>query len=306
MPRANPLARVKLPPAKPLPSTIVQRWRPVNELLLEAEPRLSGRWEIDKSVASVDTRGGSRTAEAALRGFLSDRLADYAELRNDPDEDATSNLAPYLHFGHISAHQVFDAIARQEDWSPDRLGEKADGRREGWWGMSDSAEAFLDQVITWRELGANFAVHRNDYADYDSLPDWAHTTLHKHAHDRRDHLYDFDQFEKGATHDRLWNAAQTQLVREGRVHNYLRMLWGKKILEWSASPRDALDTMVELNNKYALDGCDANSYSGIFWVLGRYDRPFGPERPVFGKVRYMSSENTARKVRLRDYLEQWS
>lgn len=304
-PKANPLARIRLPRAGPLPPSIVQRWRPANELLLQSVPSLSRRWMIDHSVEPVETPGGSTAAEAALRRFVRFRLAGYAELRNHPDDDATSGLAPYLHFGHVSAHQTFDAVAQHEGWSPDRLSDRVDGRREGWWGMSESAEAFLDQVVTWRELGVNFCVHRPDYADYDSLPDWARATLAKHARDRREHVYTLAQFERAATHDPLWNAAQRQLVLEGRMHNYLRMLWGKKILEWSASPRDALATMIELNNKYALDGCDPNSYSGICWVVGRYDRPFGPERPVFGKIRYMSSQNTARKVRVRAYLDRY-
>ena len=126
-----------------------------------------------------------------------------------------------------------------------------------------------------------------------------------HADDPREPSYTLEQFESAATHDPLWNAAQRQLVREGRIHNYLRMLWGKKILEWSASPQAALEILIELNNKYALDGRNPNSYSGIFWVLGRYDRAWGPERPIFGTIRYMSSENTARKVRVKEYLRRY-
>ena len=301
-PKRNPLARVKLPQAEPLSEKIVQRWRPVNELLLDRLPKSSRRWAVDRSVEPVDTVGGSRAAERVLRRFVRSRLDDYTEQRNHPDEQATSELAPYLHFGHVSSHQIFDAVARHDDWSPDRLGTRAAGQREGWWGMSKSAEAFLDQLVTWRELGTNFCVLRSDHADYDSLPDWAKKTLARHARDRREWVYSLEQFDRSATHDPLWNAAQTQLVREGRMHNYLRMLWGKKIVEWSASPQDALEVMIELNNRYALDGCDPNSYSGIFWVLGRYDRPFGPERDVFGKVRYMSSQNTAKKVRVKKYL----
>jgi len=124
--------------------------------------------------------------------------------------------------------------------------------------------------------------------------------------DRRPYVYSLEEFEAGRTHDPLWNAAQMQLVRKGWIHNYLRMLWGKKILEWAASPRDALNVMIELNNRYALDGRDPNSYSGIFWVLGRFDRAWGPERPIFGKVRYMSSKNTARKVRVREYVTKYA
>ena len=172
--------------------------------------------------------------------------------------------------------------------------------------MEESAEAFLDQLVTWRELGFNMAWQRDDHEAYRSLPDWARETLEKHEKDYRPHIYSFDEFEHAQTHDELWNAAQIQLVREGRLHNYLRMLWGKKILEWSPSPKEAAETMVELNNKYALDGQDPNSYSGIFWCLGRYDRPWGPERPIFGKVSYLSSENTARKVKVRRFLETYA
>ncbi len=130
--------------------------------------------------------------------------------------------------------------------------------------------------------------------------------MDRHRKDPRPSLYDLDHFENADTHDSIWNAAQTQLKREGRLHNYIRMLWGKKILEWTRSPEEALDIMIHLNNKYALDGRNPNSYTGIFWTLGRYDRPWAPERPVFGKIRYMSSQNTARKLRLKQYLRKYS
>jgi deoxyribodipyrimidine photo-lyase len=183
---------------------------------------------------------------------------------------------------------------------------KAAGKRLGWWNMSASAEEFLDEVITWRELGYNFTSMRADYDRYASLPAWAVATLDAHACDRRHPRYSLRQFERADTHDPVWNAAQVQLIREGRIHNYMRMLWGKKILEWSSSPRHALQIMVELNNKYALDGRDPNSYSGIFWILGRFDRPWGPERPIFGNVRYMSSDAARRKFHLEGYLEKYS
>ena len=172
--------------------------------------------------------------------------------------------------------------------------------------MSRNAEAFLDQLITWRELGYNMCANLHTYDLYESLPAWAQDTLDGHRKDPRPLLYGLEHFENADTHDPLWNAAQTQLKREGRVHNYLRMLWGKKILEWTPSPEEALDIMIHLNNKYALDGRNPNSYSGIFWILGRYDRPWAPERPVFGKIRYMSSQNTARKLRLKQYLRKYS
>jgi deoxyribodipyrimidine photo-lyase len=172
--------------------------------------------------------------------------------------------------------------------------------------MSEGAEAFLDQLVTWRELGLNAALHLPGFTNYRSLPDWARATLDRHRRDPRETVYGLREFEAARTHDPLWNAAQRQLVAEGTIHTYLRMLWGKKILEWSASPREALAIMVELNNLYALDGRDPNSWSGIFWCLGRYDRPWGPERPIFGKIRYMSSQNTARKVRVKDYIRKYA
>ena len=147
---------------------------------------------------------------------------------------------------------------------------------------------------------------RSDFDQFESLPEWSRKTLEDHTSDPRDHLYELGQFESASTHDPLWNAAQWQLVTTGKMHNYLRMLWGKKILEWSPTPRDALDVMLELNNKYALDGRNPNSYSGIFWVLGRYDRAWGPERPIFGKIRFMSSANTARKLKVKGYIQQFT
>ncbi len=172
--------------------------------------------------------------------------------------------------------------------------------------MSESAEAFLDQLITWRELGYNMCWQREDYDQYESLPEWAQITLAKHDRDHREYCYELEEFEAANTHNALWNAAQTQLVTEGRMHNYMRMLWGKKILHWSESPQEALKIMIHLNNKYALDGRNPNSYSGIFWCLGRYDRAWGPERPIFGKIRYMSSKNTARKFHVDGYLQRYS
>ena len=173
--------------------------------------------------------------------------------------------------------------------------------------MSEGAEGFIDQMLTWRELGYTFChVRWKDYDQFDSLPGWALETLEVHASDRRPVLYDLEAMDNAKTHDMLWNAAQRQLRREGVIHNYLRMLWAKKILEWTEHPRIALDVLVDLNNRYSLDGRNPNSYSGIFWCLGRFDRAWGPERQIFGKIRYMSSENTARKVRVKDYMAQYA
>ena len=305
-PRASPLRGIRLPRLASLDQGIEERWTPASPKLLKGGAEVMRRLPLDHGVAPVDLRGGSGAARRALRIFLEDRLQDYAEKRNQPQVEATSGLSPYLHFGHISVHQVFHELREAEDWFFDRLSEKAAGGKAGWWGMGAPAEAFLDELITWRELGFNMCWQREDHDRYESLPEWAVTTLEGHIYDERDYLYNLDEFEKGRTHDPLWNAAQMQLVKEGRIHNYLRMLWGKKILQWSSTPRKALEVMIELNNKYALDGRDPNSFSGIFWILGRYDRAWGPERPIFGKVRYMSCKNTARKVRVKEYIKRYA
>jgi deoxyribodipyrimidine photo-lyase len=176
----------------------------------------------------------------------------------------------------------------------------------GFWGMHEAAESFLDQLVTWRELGFNRCALTVDPGPYESLPDWARETLEEHAGDERPYVYWLEQLERAETHDELWNAAQNQLRADGRIHNYLRMLWGEKILHWSESPRAALDVMFGLNDRYALDGRDPSSISGITWVLGRHDRPWGPEREVFGKVRFISSANTRRKLRVDAYAERWN
>ncbi len=286
-----------------IPSGIAARWPPAE---LDDPASLVARLPIDHTVPPVELHGGCAAARARLAAFVGQILPRYATDRNRPELDATSRLSPYLHFGHISAHEVFAQVAAAEEWSPARLASDASGRRTGWWGMNESAEAFLDQLVTWRELGFNRCLRVDGYDRFEALPAWARKTLAEHASDPREVIYDIGHFEHARTHDPLWNAAQNQLRREGRIHNYLRMLWGKKILEWSESGRTALATMIALNDKYALDGRDPNSYTGILWVLGLHDRAWGPERPVFGKVRYMSSANTARKYRVRRYIEEYA
>jgi deoxyribodipyrimidine photo-lyase len=211
-----------------------------------------------------------------------------------------------LHFGHISIEEVVEkALATTGDWTPAPLCAGARGKREGFYCDDDDVNAFLDEAITWRDVGFQWHWGRSrDTASLETaLPAWALATLRKHAADRREHVYTPEEWEAGATHDPLWNTAQRELVSTGTIHNYLRMLWGKKVLEWSPSPEEAYRTLVHLNNKYALDGRDPNSYTNILWCFGLFDRPWPPERPVFGTVRYISSENTARKFPLAAYLE---
>jgi deoxyribodipyrimidine photo-lyase len=299
-PLADPLKGVRLPRLAALPPELVPA---------DLSALLSGgiaALPIDHGVGPGIMRGGWKAAQAAQDDFFGHHLADYAAQRSDVETSAASGFSPYLHFGHLSPHQVVAALWAQEGWSPERLAPTATASREGWWGMSANAEAFIDQLLTWRELGYHFCFHRPDYASYESLPVWARASLDAHSSDQRTHRYTLAEFATSQTHDPLWNAAQRQLLSEGRMHNYLRMLWAKKILEWSASPRQALATMIELNNRYALDGRNPNSYSGIMWCLGRFDRPWAPQRPIFGCIRYMSSDNTARKMRVKGYLARYA
>lgn len=286
-----------------VPAAVAKRWPGATDAMLEARPEALQSLPIDHDVAPVGMTGGASAAAKQLRGFLGKGLANYGD-RNHPDADSTSGLSPYLHFGHISAHQIFHDVASQEEWSRDRLASQTMGQRT-WLGMSEPAEGFLDQLLTWRELGYNFALQRPDYAEFDSLPDWARQTLEQHEPDERPFLYSADEFDRAATHDELWNAAQRELRGSGVMHNYLRMLWGKKVLHWTRSPREALAILIELNNRYALDGRNPNSYSGIFWVFGRFDRPWGPKREIFGSIRYMTSDSTLRKLNLKSYLHRW-
>ncbi len=295
-----------LPKSKPVPASILRRWAPASAKMLEASPSSFASLPIDHQVTAVPESRGSEAARHQWREFLWEKLDHYDQDRNLPEQEGSSGISAALHFGTLSSHQVVTELFDREDWNESRLAKTKDGKREGWWGMSKAAEAFLDQVITWREVGYNFCSHRTDYDRYSSLPDWARQTLREHEGDPRASVYSLEQFETSKTHDPLWNAAQRQLVLEGRMHNYLRMLWGKKILEWSKTPKQALKVMIELNNKYALDGRNPNSYSGIFWILGRYDRAWGPERPIFGKIRYMSSDNTARKFPTKQYVQRYS
>ncbi len=299
-PSASPLEELHVPKLTRIADRIQKRWPALSVAELRAF-KLE-RLPIDHTVKPTGMPGGPVEAGRVLERFVTKRLTAYNEARNEPEQAGSSWLSPYLHFGHISPHEVFSQTMAKHDWNPSKLG-KPNGKMNGFWNLDDNAEAFLDQLLTWREIGFNMCWRESRYDRYDSLPAWALTTLKEHAQDPRPAIYSLDQFERSQTHDELWNAAQRQLVREGRIHNYLRMLWGKKILHWTASPKDALHVLIELNNKYALDGRDPNSYSGIFWILGRYDRAWGPERPIFGKIRYMTSESTRNKFSVKKYIQ---
>ena len=253
---------------------------------VRAIPELVAACHIDHTVApSTCFRGGQREAEGRLRQFLEHRLRRYARDRNEPTAHATSDLSPYLHFGQISALEV--ALAVREHAAAHKL----------------IADEFLEELIVRRELAFNFARHAPRLDSLDALPDWARATLGKHAKDRRDPLYCREEFELAETHDDLWNAAQKELLLRGKIHGYLRMYWGKKIIEWSATHEEALATMIHLHDRFALDGRDPNTYTGILWCFGLHDRPWG-ERPVFGMVRWMSRAGMERKIDVPAYIRE--
>lgn len=224
--------------------------------------------------------GGTSAAKALLRDFLRERIDRYHLLASHPELDYTSGLSPYLHFGQISPLQV--ALAVREAGGP-------------------GAEAFLEQLIVRRELSANFVFYNPHYDSLQGLPEWALRTLREHASDRREYLYTLRELEHARTHDPYWNAAQKEMLATGRMHNYMRMYWGKKIIEWTASPEEALRIALRLNDRYELDGRDPNGYAGVLWCFGKHDRPFA-ERKVLGKVRYMSEGGLRRKFDMDAYL----
>ncbi|MDI9644517.1 MAG: deoxyribodipyrimidine photo-lyase [Candidatus Verstraetearchaeota archaeon] len=228
--------------------------------------------------------GGSKQAFRILGEFLRNRYREFAELRGDPGVQAETELSPYLHFGHISPLQILEEAKRT-------------GAPNG------NYEALFEQLVVRRELAHNFTLYASRLDSPSKfIPGWAAETLKAHERDQRDYVYTLEELEAAKTHDRYWNAAQSELIERGKIHNYMRMYWGKKIMEWSETIEDAYEAMVYLNNKYALDGRDPNSYAGIGWCFGLHDRPF-KERGIFGKVRYMSSEGLNRKFNMVYYLE---
>jgi deoxyribodipyrimidine photo-lyase len=247
---------------------------------------LIANWKLDRSVRPAPGwQGGGKQASRALREFVDHRLADYPEARNRPEEHGTSQLSPYLHFGHVGPLTIARAV--QLSSAPVR-----------------AKEAFLEQVIVRRELAINFVRFNPDYDSMECLEPWARRSLSEHVGDKRAVVYNEEQLEQGLTHDPLWNAAQKQMVLSGWMHNYLRMYWAKKILEWSPSVGAAYQRAVQLNDRYELDGRDPNGYAGVAWaIVGKHDRAWS-KRPVYGKIRYMSLASTGRKFNSKRYIEQ--
>jgi deoxyribodipyrimidine photo-lyase len=291
---------------------------------------------LDHTVPAVaGAVGGATAGHEALAEFVRHKLPRYADERNAPDDPtrtAASGLSAHLHYGHLGIEQVV-AATLGPDWQPSEINPKT-RNKDDFFCRDANVNGYLDEAITWRDVGFQWNFRRAlpgtpgtvsrganpewpaynfasaDFAALPTtgtlagvLPSWAMQSLKDHTADKREYLYELEQFENADTHDELWNAAQRELVATGRIHNYLRMLWGKKVLEWSATPEQAYRVLEHLNNKYALDGRDPNSYTGILWCFGLFDRPWPPERPVFGCIRFMSSANTAKKFKLHGYYD---
>ncbi|UCG31344.1 MAG: deoxyribodipyrimidine photo-lyase [candidate division WOR-3 bacterium] len=237
--------------------------------------------KIDRSVARVVVcHGGTSVAKELLRSFINKKLSRFPDERNDPSKNMVSSMSPYLHFGQISP--LYIALQVMAAKSP-------------------GTNAFLEELIVRRELSMNYVFYNRQYDSLEGLPEWAQTTLKVHKKDRRPYAYGLSQLEHAETHDKYWNAAQTEMLQYGKMHGYMRMYWGKKIIEWTKDPSQAFKIALYLNNKYELDGRDANGYTGVAWCFGKHDRPW-PERKIFGKVRYMNAEGLRRKFKIDSYV----
>jgi deoxyribodipyrimidine photo-lyase len=255
------------------------------ESLDHTEPeRILGGMDIDRSVKRVSgLKGGSGEANVRLDTFLGEKIDRYSIDRNDPNQRIQSDLAPYLHFGQISP--LFVALKTLDRGSV-------------------GTDSFLEELIIRRELSINFTYYNENYDSFDCLPEWARDSLLKHASDGREFHYSVEELENAETHDPYWNTAQKEMIGTGKMHNYMRMYWGKKILEWSKTPKEAYNTALYLNNRYNLDGRDPNSYAGVAWCFGKHDRPW-TERPIFGKVRYMNDRGLERKFDMERYVREY-
>jgi deoxyribodipyrimidine photo-lyase len=265
---------------------------PALEAFPVREDVTQGWKSLDRSVQPVESfTGGTHAALKRLHDFVNQELATYDHTRNHPEIDGTSRMSPYLHFGHISPITI--ALAVEKALKEKKVTQAA-------------RDSYISELIGWRELAVNFVKFTENYDSFDCAEPWAHKTLMEHARDRREHLYTIEQLERSATHDELWNAAQNQMVKFGWMHNYMRMYWAKKILEWSPDPAKAFDTCVTLNDRYFLDGRDPNGYAGIAWsIVGKFDRPWF-DRPIFGTIRYMSGGSTGKKFNSKKYIQKMS
>jgi len=248
---------------------------------------LYGNCSGDSSIPPVTQFiSGSKSALQQLQQFIGEKLESYDTQRNDPNADAQSHLSSFLHFGQISAQRIALEVQKASV-------------------AKNKKAAFLEEVIIRRELSDNYCWYNLNYDKFNGFPSWAQKTLNQHRKDQREYRYSLEEFEKGQTHDQLWNAAQKEMVYTGKMHGYMRMYWAKKILEWSETPEIALQNAIYLNDRFELDGRDPNGYTGIAWSIGGvHDRAWG-ERPVFGKIRYMSYRGSRSKFDVDQYISQY-
>lgn len=245
-------------------------------------PKAISKLRIDWSVKRVDSyHGGTQEAKHHLEIFLEKKLDRFAELRNDPTLDYLSHMSPYLHFGQISP--IYIALRAVKT-------------------KSRGVEVFLEELIVRRELSMNYVFYNEKYDSFEALPDWAKRSLKSHEKDKRSYVYPLEELETASTHDPYWNAAQREMLIRGKMHGYMRMYWGKKIIEWSQTPEEAIKAALYFNNKYELDGRDPNGFAGVAWCFGKHDRPWA-ERPVFGNVRYMNEKGLKRKFNADKYVK---
>lgn len=298
----EPVYTVKSSAALHIPSNLPRLNIPADAGLAEMLDFIRKYLNIDTRMAPVpDFQGGHKEAVRRLELFLERKLRHYADKRNEPALGIQSNLSPYLHFGQISALEV--ALRSLEFCEvPAYAAAGLIRDKSGLEPLQAGLASFLEELIVRRELSCNFCHYNPDYANYACIPLWARTTLNDHLHDPRPYLYSLEELETAQTADPYWNAAQTEMTATGKMHNYLRMYWGKKIIEWTPDPETAFQIMLYLNNKYSLDGRDPNSYAGIAWCFGKHDRPW-QSRNIFGSVRYMNAAGLKRKFDMQGYLD---
>lgn len=273
-------------------------------------PKLLSDPAVDHSVAETDFVPGEIAAYRALKNFIQARLGRYALDRNDPLGEAQSDLSPHFHYGMLAparaALEVLAATRRPIGEVLHAAKNKAKIDPDAALGPIDHASAFLEELIVRRELADNFCFYNKNYDSVDGFADWARKSIEKTRSDKREYLYSLEQFERGKTHDALWNAAQLEMVKSGKMHGYLRMYWAKKILEWTKGPEEAMKIAIKLNDTYELDGRDPNGYAGIAWSIGGiHDRAWF-SRPIFGTIRYMARSGCERKFDVPAYIRRWN
>ncbi len=272
----------------PFPQVTKHKWN--------TAPLYTNDWSALQKTLRIDTSvppvgwlvPGEKAAKKVLKEFIANKLPTYSEKRNDPNEDAQSNLSPYLHYGHISAQYIALTVSNERGIP------------------KDSKDAFLEELIVRKELADNYCYFNDQYDKVEGAHAWAQTTIREHKDDVREYIYSRDEFERGETHDELWNAMQLQMVTTGKMHGWCRMYWAKKILEWTSSTQQAIDIALYLNDKYELDGRDPNGVTGVMWsICGVHDRAWN-SRPIFGKIRYMNFAGAKRKFDVNAYIKKYS